>query len=789
MQIPQPSSPASSRPLVLPIAHGVGRLALCVLLMTCFCEWLNATSVIQFSATTYNVTENTQTVEIQVQRTNDVDTVVNVDFATTNLNATAGLDYLEVTTNLTFHAGETNQMVTVSILNDGLPEGIETFQVLLANPTDGAKLGPRAIATVRITDNDKGLQIEFAQYQVREDEGSVLIGVLRGDDGNVVTVDYATADLTATAGQDYTATAGKLEFAAGEKLKLFTIPILNDGLRESNEKFRIYLTNAAGTILGTPSVATNTILDNDSGVQFEFSTYWAQETDGALTVKVLRGNDVELGAFTVDYATSNLTAIASLHYTETHGTLEFAAGEREKWLTIPILDNPGAGGDVKFRVSLSNVTGAATLFTITNTIVTVLDTTGMVAHGFESINVLPDQGALLTLRGGVHTKFKAYFDLYPIEVSSNLVDWTPLVTLQRTNAFTNTLTWIDPEALKTDRRFYRIPTNHFITPLRAPSGSFPVGVVSRQMADPSRRNRYMISTNGSFMVSIWYPAVVRTGGLPGPLDDAALLRDPAAYGGTFVERRTCFVSHALPNAPADSTQAPYPVVLYSPGGAGVRAELAEQGPNLASHGYIAVSVDHWDALGTVFPDGTYLRGSPFDASKLTTAGFQDRVKDLRFILDELVWWNDSDPLFKDRLDLNRVATMGYSWGGGVAGEFGRINDCVKAVILQDADLQNADELVRLGLSKPFLGLYSTGEGGNSTLYDHKAAQRAIWFKISESSHNNFGDDAWAYAPIDREISRTVCDFTLWFLNKYLKGLDEPMPTTAEYPRVTGFKQK
>jgi hypothetical protein len=31
--------------------------------------------------------------------------------------------------------------------------------------------------------------------------------------------------------------------------------------------------------------------------------------------------------------------------------------------------------------------------------------------------------------------------------------------------------------------------------------------------------------------------------------------------------------------------------------------------------------------------------------------------------------------------------------------------------------------------------------------------------------------------------------TSWFLNKYLKGLDEPMPTKADYPRVSGLKQK
>jgi len=66
---------------------------------------VKATSVIQFSAATYSVTEGTNQVVITVQRSDDLDTVVSVDFTTTNLSATAGLDYLDVVTNLTFHWG------------------------------------------------------------------------------------------------------------------------------------------------------------------------------------------------------------------------------------------------------------------------------------------------------------------------------------------------------------------------------------------------------------------------------------------------------------------------------------------------------------------------------------------------------------------------------------------------------------------------------------------------------------------------------------------------------------
>jgi hypothetical protein len=50
--------------------------------------------------------------------------------------------------------------------------------------------------------------------------------------------------------------------------------------------------------------------------------------------------------------------------------------------------------------------------------------------------------------GGVSTRFRPYFDLYPIEVSINLVDWTAFVMLQRTNSSTNAFTYTDSESVR-----------------------------------------------------------------------------------------------------------------------------------------------------------------------------------------------------------------------------------------------------------------------------------------------------------------------------------------------------
>jgi len=79
-----------------------------------------------------------------------------------------------------------------------------------------------------------------------------------------VTIEYVTADGTATAGADYTATSGTLTFATGQADRTFTVPILDDGLHEDDETVALSLSNPGGdAALGAPSSATLTIFDDD----------------------------------------------------------------------------------------------------------------------------------------------------------------------------------------------------------------------------------------------------------------------------------------------------------------------------------------------------------------------------------------------------------------------------------------------------------------------------------------------------------------------------------------------
>ncbi len=748
-------------------------------------------AVLQFHLSSYSVAEDAGRLVVTALRSVLETNTVTVDLATTGGSAVSGLDYVATNGTMTFAPGETMKQFALSILNDGLKEANKTIQLTLSNPSQGAVLGLQKTTTATITDNDPGFQFEFPNYSATENAGAVLIGVTRSADTNTAaTVNFATSASSATSGSDFIATNGTLAFAPGENIQFLTVPIQNDALKESSETFRVALSSpTAGTTLGSQTTATVTILDNDPGVQFVRNRFWVQESDGSLSVRVLRGNDVNLAPFTVGYLTANLTALADSDYLATTGTLAFAEGEMEKTVSVPILYDGLAEPDEQFKLTLRNLSASFTLGTNSIATNTIVDTTGWSPHGFDAVNIQPDRSIQLSLYGGVNQRFSEYFDLYPIEVSSNLVDWTPLVTLLRTNSSTNALTFTDAQATNEAARFYRTPRATQITPFfLKPDGPFPVGVVSRLLTDPTRRNRYGVSTSCSFMVTVWYPAEAEAGRQPALFEHPELASDPTVPVTTwafFMDRMPHLVTHATVDSPCTTHHAPYPVLLYSPASLGDHAHASERGPYLASYGYVVVGIEHYDCLATIFPDGT-----PMTAFSLgSSAGPMDRVRDLGFVLDELTKWNASDPVFAGRLDVTRVAAVGADYGGAVVADFGRTDSRCKAVIALDPAYGPFTEL-----NVPLLEITTPGDCDTS-LYT-VATGEAIWFQLYETIEEQARNDFyWAIfeepgsLAYTREAARTMVAYELWFLNKHLKGETGPPLPLAGFPLATGFKQK
>lgn len=412
-------------------------------------------------------------------------------------------------------------------------------------------------------------------------------------------------------------------------------------------------------------------------------------------------------------------------------------------------------------------------------------------RAFSRIAALPDHTVALHVTGRVDSVYQNYFELFPLEDSTNLVQWAALTTLLRTNANTNDLIWIDQTAANFDRRFFRVFPQHLYTPTVKPTGPYPVGKVSLLLNDPSRTNRYNIPTNSSFMVSYWYPAEAKAGELPGVWEDRPLAQDPN-FWGSYTDRVPRFVAHSLPSASISTNELKYPVIIYSHANGGTRAENQEKFEDLASHGYIVVSADHWDAYGTVFPDGSYLHGTSGDLN----AAFAGRIQDVRIVLADLDRVVSGNPGLASLADTNNIGLMGFSFGGAVAGETCRTNDRCRAALFLDGGLGGgADEMVRLGLQKPWLRMSRTelaGDSLNQEFFD-KATNNAVWFVLSDTVHFSFfyGYETIDPSPANRELQRTMKAYILSFFNKYLKSQDDHLldgPST-NFPRVINFMRK
>jgi hypothetical protein len=171
----------------------------------------------------------------------------------------------------------------------------------------------------------------------------------------------------------------------------------------------------------------------------------------------------------------------------------------------------------------------------------------------------------------VQTQWLQMFDLYPMEASPDLAQWTCPVTLQRAVGDSSPLSWQDPNGTTEAAGFYRTPSNFLVTPFPISTGPYAVGKVVRILTDPSRTDRYNIPTNSSFMCTIWYPAnppEART--LPAPYTDTAVARDNNLYNElgwslAWENAIAMCISQAYTNVPVASGTNLFPVIVHSHG--------------------------------------------------------------------------------------------------------------------------------------------------------------------------------------------------------------------------------
>jgi hypothetical protein len=159
----------------------------------------------------------------------------------------------------------------VQVNGDATVEPDETFTVNLTNAAGNATIADiQAVGTIVNDDQpviEQAAQISIADVSLAEgNSGQTAFRFtvsLDRDHSGPVTVDYSTANATATAPSDYAAAAGKITFAPGETTKTLTVQVNGDTAKEPNETFTVNLANASGNATIADRYAVGTIVNDD----------------------------------------------------------------------------------------------------------------------------------------------------------------------------------------------------------------------------------------------------------------------------------------------------------------------------------------------------------------------------------------------------------------------------------------------------------------------------------------------------------------------------------------------
>jgi hypothetical protein len=281
-----------------------------------------------------------------------------VNYATSNGTAIAGSDYYAASNSLTFAVGEVTRTVSVTTINDSALESAETVNLTLSNPSGATISDAQGVGT--INDDDTANPCNAVSFSisnggaVTEGGGSIFTITKTGSTTATCSVNLATANGTAVAPDDYTTFSMTLPFANTQTLQSVSVTTVDDTAVESAENFTMNLSSpTGGAAIGT-GAATGTINDNDSAPTLSISD--AEGTEGGtLTFIVTKTGSASA---TVNYATSNGSAVAPGDYGAASGTLNFAATDATKTITIGLGGGTQVEADESFTITLSGASGA-----------------------------------------------------------------------------------------------------------------------------------------------------------------------------------------------------------------------------------------------------------------------------------------------------------------------------------------------------------------------------------------------------------------------------------------------
>jgi pimeloyl-ACP methyl ester carboxylesterase len=364
-----------------------------------------------------------------------------------------------------------------------------------------------------------------------------------------------------------------------------------------------------------------------------------------------------------------------------------------------------------------------------------------------------------------------------------------------------------------------VPANLF----PKPTGAYSVGTLDTLWVD-ERRDEVLTKAAGDkrhVPVQIWYPAESGSG------EPAKYIQRPEEFGPQSPFKGVLHVvTNSVAAAPIATGGGKFPVLLYNHGGSWSRFTATFEFEQLASLGYVIVSVDHLgfdkstalangytfvaDTLGFPKPGGTDFRAdATANWDYLGGVLFPTWVADARFVLDRIEGLNrDAGSRFRGRLDLDRIGAFGWSFGGATAVELSIVDSRVKAAIDQDGQLFGRARST--GSRRPVMLMHNTSDPtkgvpeANRPAMEEMIAQVRGWdstfqaastgplydVSIARTGHGHFSDltlffpkDTTAMEP--SRAHEIITAYTVAFFDEFLRGKRaELLRSSPPWPEVT-----
>ncbi len=327
---------------------------------------------VEFDQAEYWMNEENGQLQVRLNRHGNLNHYADVDITLTGGTATRGIDFFDFDfpIPLSFAPGETSQTFTIDVLNDAIPEGLETLTLAMIEPRPGyfadtyIEVGEHATTTVTILDRDAPA-VSFAQttYTTSEGDASGVIGITLTRTGAL----YDTAEVnlyvqggSAILDNDYLPQPGGLSpivFNPGEETKTVFIEVLDDDLPELTETAVLALAGVGNTAVGPQATATLTIEDDDGAiVSFSQAEYAVNETAGQAALTLTRsGNSDDFAQ--IELIATDGSATPGTDFFVSDQLVEFLPGETSKTISVDITSDSLVEGTEAIAFRLFSQTG------------------------------------------------------------------------------------------------------------------------------------------------------------------------------------------------------------------------------------------------------------------------------------------------------------------------------------------------------------------------------------------------------------------------------------------------